>query len=391
MLTSIFIKNFILVEQTELEIHAGFTAITGESGAGKSIIIDALTILLGERASSNLLKDNTQNGQIVATFNLVSLPKVVSWLQEHDYGEDHTCLIKRVISSKSASKCYINGVPASVAELKILGAMLVNIHGQHAHQALLQNSNHIHLFDKFIGAQELSEKTGQAFNIWQNLLKQQQQAETFKATTKAQLDELTLQRADIDELNLQAGELEELEAELKRLEQAIDILQAINKIEYTTTGDDLANTEQQLNTVISLTHTIDDADADLTASREYFETSLYNLQEATSSLLSYKHKVEHNPHRQEEVEARLNDIYTLSRKYNLNANEVLESQHCLEKRINELAASLEQASSLHHKVCESEATYLELVTITQGGLICGGLYEDGSKYIARCLLQLAYQ
>ncbi|MDC3221561.1 DNA repair protein RecN [Gammaproteobacteria bacterium] len=360
MLNSIFIKNFILVEQTELEIHAGFTAITGESGAGKSIIIDALTILLGERASSNLLKDNTYNGQIVATFNVAVLPKVVSWLQEHDYGEDHTCLIKRIISPKSASKCYINGVPASVAELKILGAMLVNIHGQHAHQALLQNANHIHLFDKFIGSQDLSKKTFQAFKRWQNLLKQQQQAEEFKATTQAQLDELTLQQEDIAELNLQEGELEELEAELKRLEQAVDILQAINKIEYTTTGDDLANTEQHLNTVIALANTIDDVDEDLTASREYFKTSLYNLQEATSSLVSYKHKVEHNPQRQEEVEVRLNDIYSLSRKYNLNANEILDNQHSLEKHINELATSLEQASSLHQQVRESEENYLEV-------------------------------
>ncbi len=201
MLVHLSISQFTLVEHLELELKAGMTTITGETGAGKSILLGALGLALGNRIGDNIVRKGAEKADISATF--IISEKVIQWLENHDYPiEDDTCILRRVITQEGRSRGYINGRNASATELKALANQLIDIHGQHAHQSLMQKDAPRKLLDNYAGTRPLSQKIKQAFQAWQEKLKQKNNLQEDSAEQQAQRQLLTYQVQELDNLDL---------------------------------------------------------------------------------------------------------------------------------------------------------------------------------------------
>src|SRR4051794_13239291 len=168
MLRSLTIRDFIIVEQLELEFQSGFTALTGETGAGKSILIDALALVLGERADAQVVRQGRERADIVAEFDLADTPEVSAWLGEHELsGDEGTCLLRRVIDAGGRSRAFVNGSPATLAQIRECGELLVDIHGQHQHQSLTRASVQRELLDGYGGTEAQAARVAELYRAWQ--------------------------------------------------------------------------------------------------------------------------------------------------------------------------------------------------------------------------------
>lgn len=346
MLTHLLVRDFALVAHLELEFEQGMSVITGETGAGKSIMLDALGLALGDRAESGLIAPDATRAEIVATFELAGNDAACRWLSERDMAEDE-CILRRVISTDGRSRGYINGSPATVADMKMLGEMLIDIHSQHEHQSLLKRDTHRRLLDEFgdtgaIAADvaELSEKYRQTRSELDALL-----ASNEEQTARIQL--LTYQVEELDALSASAEEPEKLEVEQRLLADAEGILRACNEALALCSEEDGGNAISQLSRAISLVSSIEQPAAASIA--ELLESSRIQLEEAAHDLARFAGEVEMDPQRLAEVEDRLSALYEVARKHRIKPAEIPE----LESRIR---AELEQLGDVDASIEKLDAT-----------------------------------
>mgnify|MGYP000007592410 FL=1 len=370
MLVHLSISQFTLVEHLELELKAGMTTITGETGAGKSILLGALGLALGNRTGDNIVRKGAEKADISATF--IISEKVIQWLKNHDYPiEDDTCILRRVITQEGRSRGYINGRNASATELKALANQLIDIHGQHAHQSLMQKDAPRKLLDNYAGTRPLSQKIKQAFQAWQEKLKQKNNLQEDSAEQQAQRQLLTYQVQELDNLDLLEGEVTELENELKRLSNADAIMfsgqQALtlcadgnndDSSSALSSGQDSAL--QQVQQAIQQLDLIDDDNDVLKESREFLNQAQIQLQEASDSLHNYINKVEINPQRLNQIDQRLGAIYDLARKHQVRADSLYDTWQELSDKLNALNFSDEDMDALIQEVADLEQIYLKL-------------------------------
>jgi DNA repair protein RecN (Recombination protein N) len=369
MLVHLSISQFALVEHLELELKAGMTTITGETGAGKSILLGALGLALGNRIDGNVVRNGAEKADISATF--VINDKVTKWLDSHDYPiEDDTCILRRVITQEGRSRGYINGRNASATELKALANQLIDIHGQHAHQSLMQKGAPRKLLDNYAGTRGLSQRTKQAFQAWQEKLKQKDNLQEDSAEQQAQRQLLTYQVRELDSLQLNAGEVEELEIELKRLSNADAIMlsgqQALtlcsdgsNDDSSSARTDTQGSALQQVQQAIQELDAIDDDNEALKESREFLNQAQIQLIEANGALHDYINKVEINPQRLQQVDLRLGSIYDLARKHQVRADELYDKWQNLSDQLKALSFSDDDMEALILQVTELEQAYLK--------------------------------
>ena len=370
MLVHLSISQFTLVEHLELELKAGMTTITGETGAGKSILLGALGLALGNRIDGNIVRKGAEKADISATF--IISEKVIKWLDSHDYPiEDDTCILRRVITQEGRSRGYINGRNASATELKALANQLIDIHGQHAHQSLMQKDAPRKLVDNYAGTRGLCLKTKQAFQAWQEKLKQKNNLQEDSAEQQAQRQLLTYQVQELDSLQLVAGEVAELESEHKRLSNADAIMfsgQQALTLCADGNGDDSSSAQtssqdsalQQVQQAIMELDQIDDDNETLKESREFLNQAQIQLQEANDSLHDYINKVEINPQRLQQIDQRLGSIYDLARKHQVRAGELYDKWQELSDKLNALNFSDDDMEALIQLVAELEQAYLKL-------------------------------
>lgn len=369
MLVHLSISQFTLVEHLELELKAGMTTITGETGAGKSILLGALGLALGNRVGDNVVRKGAEKADISATF-LISDP-VMQWLESHDYPvEDDTCILRRVVTNEGRSRGYINGRNASATELKALANQLIDIHGQHAHQSLMQKDAPRKLLDNYAGTRGLCQKTKQAFQAWQEKLKQKNNLQEDSAEQQAQRQLLTYQVQELDNLGLIAGEVAELEAELKRLsnadaimfagQQALTLCADSNSDESSSSRTGSQHSAlQQVQQAIQQLDQIDDNNQALQESREFLNQAQIQLEEANASLHNYINKVEINPQRLNQIDERLGDIYDLARKHHVRADALYDKWQELSDSLNALNFSDDDMETLIQQVSELEQAYLK--------------------------------
>ena len=263
MLTQLSISNFAIVDQLELDIQPGMTVITGETGAGKSIMLDALGLALGGRTDSDCVRTGTERAEIHACFDLTNNPLTLEWLKSKDYDSNNgDCILRRIITREGRSRSYINGTPATLADLKAIGESLVDIHSQHAHQSLLKKQNHSRLLDNYAGTTELARQVtqiasqySQASQALNSLLSQRQEQDE-----RIQL--LSYQLQEFEYLALQHGEVEELEKEHKEQSSAGETLAACHGVNQVCANEDSGNLIQQLSGCI---HQLSNLQADNTA------------------------------------------------------------------------------------------------------------------------------
>ncbi len=369
MLVHLSISQFALVEHLELELKAGMTTITGETGAGKSILLGALGLALGNRIDGNVVRNGADKADISATF--IINEKVSKWLDSHDYPlEDDTCILRRVITQEGRSRGYINGRNASATELKALANQLIDIHGQHAHQSLMQKDAPRKLLDNYAGTRALCQKTKQAFQLWQEKLKQKNNLQEDSAEQQAQRQLLTYQVQELDNLELVAGEVIELEAELKRLSNADEIMfsgqQALTLCADGNSDDSSSSRSssqssalQQVQQAIQQLDQIDDDNVLLKESREFLNQAQIQLEEANDSLHNYINKVEINPQRLNQIDQRLGAIYDLARKHHVRADALYEKWQELSDSLKALNFSDDDMDALVQQVSELEQDYLK--------------------------------
>jgi DNA repair protein RecN (Recombination protein N) len=359
VLTYLGIHNYTLVGKLDLEFHCGMTAITGETGAGKSILLDALGLTLGDRADADRIRAGHKRADIHATFDIERLPEAQQWLHEQELDMDGECLLRRVITSDGRSRAYVNGQPVTIGQLRTLGEMLIDIHAQHEHQSLLKKETQRRLLDEFAGHQELLLQVGAAFREWQSTLSRYTELKENAEETSARVQLLSYQVEELDQLAVQLGEVELLESEQKNLANGESILHNSYKLVALCGGEDqsiLAGLNQAL-------QIMDDLPDDIPAFREVAQmlaSAQIQVEEAQHEAERYIDGFELDPERLQIVEERLSAIFDLARKHRVKPEELPELHHSLSEELQNLSGADGDLDQLAAKVQRQEATYREV-------------------------------
>ncbi len=355
MLQELNIKNLALIENLQLQFNSGFTTLTGETGAGKSILLDALGLALGERADSSLVRHNTPKADVTALFDVENLPHVQTWLQDQELEDETLCYLRRTVTAEGRSKAYVNGYPVAANQLKTLGNMLIDIHGQHEHQNLLSNHKQIELLDAYANHAELLSSTAQSFKQWQQIKKQLQQLEEEQADYQSKLELLSFQKNEFDELKPQTDEFESLSEEQSQLSHASEIKLACEQA--------YARLEEEQGAVDSLNHAIHSLESivefspSLNAIIEQLNGSLIEIQEASSEIHRQAEHIELDPEQLQAVEERLSALFGLAKKYNIEAEQLVDKHQQIEQELQRLQHSDESLEQLKSELTSAEQTY----------------------------------
>jgi DNA repair protein RecN (Recombination protein N) len=353
MLNHISIKDFTIVDSLELDLKSGFSAVTGETGAGKSIMLDALSLATGSKSDANQVRPGASKAEIYACFEVLENSPVKDWLIANDMdGDQDQLILSRIITSEGRSRGYINGRPAPLQQLKELGAQLLDIHGQHAHQALLQKDSPRNLLDNFGDYKKLLEETKSSFQHWQGLKNRVHQLQNINEEGQAKVQLLEYQVQELTLLDLVEGEVEELEGEQKRLANAEGhLLNAQQALHLCQNDDDQKDAYQSIQHALQKIDPLLDSTPALASTHELLNQAYVIIDEACSELGHYINDFEINPQRLQQVEERLNAIYDLARKNKVKPEALFELHATLVAELNALSG---QDQSLDELLIELE-------------------------------------
>lgn len=359
MLTYIHIWNFAVVEKLDIEINNGLTIVTGETGAGKSIMLDALGLALGDRADSSIVRHGCDKAEISVSFSTADTPDAETWLAEHEMNSESEVIIRRSINANGTSKAFINGIPSPIKLLRELGEKLVDLHGQHEHQSLLKSYLQRLLLDDYAKNQNLLDKVKLAFKTWQQLNTEFQRLTQASKDRTAQLELLRYQVNELDTLNLQQGEVKEIDVEHKRLANANQLLSNSDSILQSLMDDDNVNINNILNRSIVELETLCKLDESIKPASELLNSALISIQEAASELRTYTSTLEIDPQRLEILEQRLADIQNLSRKHNISSDTLYTLLPTLSKELDDLENADVRLGNLETEIKQAAQAYLE--------------------------------
>ncbi|MFZ0788818.1 MAG: DNA repair protein RecN [Chromatiaceae bacterium] len=314
MLNHILIQDLAIVSRLELDCDFGLTALTGETGAGKSILIDALGIALGDKADATVIRAGCERAEVSATFDLSGAPAARDWLAEQALDDADECILRRLIVREGRSRAFVNGRPASNAQLKDLGDLLVDIHGQHAHQSLLRANDQRALLDAYGDHGELALAVATAFRDYRALERRLSELETAGTERAARLDLLRFQVDELDALGLAAAELETLDQEQRRLSNLGRLQSGTGQVLSALSESEPA-VEDQLRTAASEIAELAGVDPGLAEAQELIEGAAIHVREAAISLRHYLDGLDLDPAALDAVETRLAQIHDLARKY----------------------------------------------------------------------------
>ncbi|HDR9471356.1 DNA repair protein RecN [Burkholderia multivorans] len=314
MLRHLSIRDFVIVAALDLEFDAGFTVFSGETGAGKSILIDALALALGERADASVVRTGCNRADITAEFT--PHDRVARWLDEHAFDAEDTVMLRRVIDANGRSRAFINGTSATLAQLRELGEMLVDIHGQHAHQLLMRPDAQRELFDTHAGLVAEAANVARAWRVWRDATQAIDAAKAHERELQLEREKLAWQLAELDKLAPQPGEWEEVSAEHKRLSHSANLIEGVRgALDALSESDEAMLT--QLGAIVSKLRSLADYDAALGDALASLEPAEIQLQEAVYSLSHYAQRLDLDPDRLAQVEMRLDALHSTARKFRL--------------------------------------------------------------------------
>ena len=358
MLRSLCIRDFVIVDRLDLEFAEGFTVLTGETGAGKSILIDALATVLGERAETGLVREGREKAEVSAEFDIGDTAAAVTYLQDNDLsGDDERCLLRRVVEASGRSRAYVNGRPATVQQLKEIGEFLVDIHGQHAHQSLMRASAQRDLLDGYAGSGALARDVAAAFRDWQDIRQRRQALETDAQALATEREQLEWQVQEFEALGFRADEWEDLQIEHKRLAHAASLIEAVQYGLETLSEGERSALSAVASASSKLGHLID-YDPLLKEVIDVLEPAQIQLQEAVYSLRHYQQRLELDPGRLRDVEARLDAVHTAARKFKVQIADIPERLEKMKTRLAELETGFDHAALLERET-KAEANFRE--------------------------------
>lgn len=360
MLNQLTIRDFAIVEQLDLELKQGMTVVSGETGAGKSIMLDALGLTLGDRAEAGAVRHGADKADISASFNIDTIPDAAQWLTDNDLDNDGECILRRVITKEGRSRCYINGRPTPAGQVKLLGEHLIAIHGQHEHQRLLKKDHHRELLDNFAGEAKLASQVRDAYQNWHRLAQELKQLSEQSAEQTARVQLLSYQIEELDQLGLQPEELKQLEDEQKTLANAGEILSTGQQMINLASDNEENNCAQLLNHCLHLLADIQSESPSVRQASEMLNSALIQVEEASTEIRHYLERVEINPERQQEVEERLSSIYEIARKHRITPEQLAEFHQGLCDELAGLNRSDEELEQLAKDVETTQTKYLQL-------------------------------
>jgi DNA repair protein RecN (Recombination protein N) len=362
MLRTLTIRDFVIVDSIELEFSNGFTVFTGETGAGKSILIDALQLALGGRGDASMVREGAARADISADFALTQAAS--GWLEQNEFAiEEGGALLRRVIDNAGRSKAYINGIAATAGQLRELGELLVDIHGQHAHQSLLKQDAQRALLDNQIAVRD-PESTAQVqavatcYKAWRALARQREEFETNAKNVLLERERLEWQVGELDKLAAKPGEWAEITNEHSRLSHAASLLEgaqealnAISEAEQPILSQ-LSSLNQKLSKLV-------DVDAGLQNVLDCMEPARIQLQEAVYALNDYIDKVELDPERLAQVDARMDALHSTARKFRVTPEELHDEHATLKAKLRQLADASD-VEGLRRQEEKAKAAYMEV-------------------------------
>jgi len=318
MLRALSIRDYVIVERLDLELGAGFTALTGETGAGKSILLDALMLALGERADAGVVRAGAQRAEVSADFEVEALAGVRQWLAAQDFDEgDGACLVRRTIDAAGRSRGFVNGRPATAAQLRELGEMLVDIHGQHDHQLLLKRDRQRMLLDAYGGSEATAREVAAQFSTWRKFADQRSARERAQATSARERELLAHEVRDLEALAFEPRRWEDDQAEHRRLAHAQELIATVSACAEALDESENAVTER-LSSVAARLAEATALDPALEEARRDAETAGLHAGEAAQQLRRYLQRLEVDPGRMGELDARLKAVFDSARRYRVD-------------------------------------------------------------------------
>jgi DNA repair protein RecN (Recombination protein N) len=314
MLRTLSIRNFAVVEALEVEFDAGFTVLTGETGAGKSILLDALSLLLGDRFETRLLRSGAERAEIVAEFDLADAAAARDYLSEQELLEGNELLLRRTLDAQGRSRAWINGRPATLAQLAGAGENLVDLHGQHAHEAFARAETQRSLLDAFGGFSALSREIASAWRAWRDAARRRELGERDAASVAAEKAELEARHSELSALGTTASEWEELSASQSRLAHAASLLETANAIEAELSEGDAA-VRSRLAVAVQKLRQAATHDRTLESVLALVDEARIRVEEAARALRSYPERLDLDPTELARVEERVGAIHAAARKY----------------------------------------------------------------------------
>ncbi len=396
MLRSLYIRDFVIVDELDIDLESGFTVLTGETGAGKSILLDALSLAMGERADPSQIREGKNRAEISAIFSLKEpLKKTISsWLESQDFSlEDDgaTIILKRVIDTSGRSKAFINGGTATLSQLKELSGFLVDIHGQHAHQLLLKTGAQRDLLDNQANLDGLVAEVKQLYQAWQTAKKQLELAKNAGENLQKEQERLAWQLEELDALAPQAGEWTEIEQDHARLANAAKLIEG-SQIAIQALQDQEGNAEELLSKAFNEIADLAKLDSNLEDAKIAIESAQIQISEASHSLNRYLQKIDVDPERLATVEERLKALHSAAKKFKVTPEDlpgkwaeiqeqvtaIKNSQDlgALEQNLSKtLAAYLKSAKKLSQERSAAAKTLERLVTAAMQDLaMAGGVF-----------------
>lgn len=357
MLSHLTLRNFATVESLEVEPGAGLTVITGETGAGKSIIIDALGLALGDRADSDLVRAGCDRAEVQASFHLGDCPAARAWLEHQDLDDGDDCLLRRTLRGDGRSRAWINGSPMPLQAVRELGELLIGVHSQHEHQALLRRDTQRDLLDSFAGATELARQVREHWRNWQDARKRHEQALAEAREQNERQELLRFQLEELDALALEEGELATLEGEQKRLANAEGLIRLCSQSVGLLYEQEEGSVNGLLGQIANWMEEAARQDDKLAEVLNTIESARLQAEAAADDLRHYTDGLELDPERLAQVEERLDQVYTLARKHRVLPEQLVEHHSRLREDAHQLEHFDEHLAELESASTEAEGTY----------------------------------
>jgi len=346
LLLSLTVNNFTLVEHLHTEFQPGMTAITGETGAGKSLILDALGMALGDRGDTSRIRRGKDKLDVTALFSVAANPRARAWLEHYDLLNGEECLLRRTLNSEGRSRGFINGQPATMQQLQQLGEMMIDIHSQHEHQSLLVRETHRTLLDDFCGAQPLAAKVSQLFREWQETRSRLATLQGNAGELEARRALLRFQLEELDQLALAADELEQLEREQRVLANGEQILRDSHQVLALCREGDDGDILSLLARAQHLLHVMPDKSNHLSEAEALLDSAIIQVDEASREIQRHIDSFDVSPERLQEVEARLALVYQLARKHRVHPSELPTLHRSLAEELDALGGASNNLDTL---------------------------------------------
>lgn len=363
MIKSLTIKDYILIDKITVHFESGLNIITGETGVGKSIIIDAMNLLIGEKASTDLIRSGADKAIVEGIFDINENQNVINFLGENNYDISDELIIRREISRKGTSRSFINDSPASLSHLKELGKFIIDLHGQHEHQSLLRTETHIHLLDNFGNLEKLIEEYRVHYYKLKKLFEKLEKLKEFEKTSKEKKDLYEFQAKEIDTINPKPGEIEDIQTKLNILENSERLYESTSRIYETLYESEFAVYDQ----LIKVRNLIDDLskiDKVFQDIKNDISSTISIVDEVAKFIQSYNSRIEFNPELLESYRERLGSLILLAKKYGGSLEAVIEHRNKIEKELQLVEnfeaeiQKIEEEIELERKLCSQAAIRL---------------------------------